>query len=143
MKHKKRGRKSGAELSTLAAVLVEKVVRPPAPVDLHDDDMAAEWDSIVGSLPADWFPRSSWPLLTQYCRQIVRARRVAHLLHVTEHEGDGFDVEQWEKLIKLETTLTKSIASLATKMRLALVSLKRQDRTPVPELRGRMPWESE
>ncbi len=47
----------------------------------------AEWLALVSALPADWFPRETHGLLTDYCRHVVRSRRVALLIGVVE-SGD-------------------------------------------------------
>ena len=79
-----RGRKSSAELSILTMSTVETIMRPDAPYDLTDEQ-ADEWRAVVNRMPADWFPRETHGMLTQYCRHVVAARRVAQL--VAQAEG--------------------------------------------------------
>src|SRR5688572_25884624 len=75
-----RGRKS-AESLAVATITgpVEIVQRPDAPYDLTDEQVD-EWRAVVASLPADWFQRGNHALLSQYCREVVTARRVAQLI---------------------------------------------------------------
>jgi hypothetical protein len=69
---RQRGRKSAASLSVPRGNVVEMVPRPPPPSDLTDEQ-AEEWKAIVGRLPAEWFPRETWPVLVQFCRHTVPA----------------------------------------------------------------------
>jgi hypothetical protein len=75
------GRKSIAALSVQA--VGEALPRPDAPYDLTDEQ-AAEWWAVVNRMPADWFKRETFPLLTQYCRHIIAARRIAKLLEALQ-----------------------------------------------------------
>jgi len=135
----KRGRKSVAELSVAAPL--KAIPRPDAPYDLLDDEQICEWRGIVDALPADWFGRGSWPLLTQYVRCTIRCRRLAQLIHREEHGSEkAVDLDEYLKLLAAEREESRVLASLALKLRLAPVSLKRQDRTEAPHP-GPLPWE--
>ncbi|WP_373503643.1 hypothetical protein [Aestuariivirga sp.] len=138
----KRGRKSAAQLAvTTVADLIERVERPDAPYDLTDLQ-AAEWRAIVARMPADWFTRETWPLLTQYCRHIISAQRIAMLLHAMETDKDeGLDTELWLKMLAAQERETRALASIARQLRLSHVSTMRQDRTAKPATEGPKPWE--
>ena len=82
-----RGRKSSAELSILTMPTLETIMRPDAPYDLTDEQ-ADEWRAVVNRMPADWFPRETHGMLTQYCRHVVAARRVAQLVAQAENAAE-------------------------------------------------------
>jgi hypothetical protein len=115
----KRGRKSASELQS--AVLpgpIEVVPRPDAPYELTDEE-AIEWRAIVNRLPAGWFAREQWPLLVQYCRLIVTARRTAQLIYYQAHGDEPLHHGLFLKLTRAQREESAAIASLATKMRLS------------------------
>jgi len=80
-----RGRRSAAALTVVP--LGEAVPRQRAPAELTRDE-ARVWDGIVSAEPADWFSGSTRPILAQYCRHIIAARRVAGMIE-TLHAGVG------------------------------------------------------
>ena len=128
-----RGRKSGNQLSVVPVT----IERPIAPADLTSDE-AEEWNGITDRLPADWFARETYGLLAQYCRHIVSSRKVASLIQTFE-AGD-FELEQYDRLLKMQERESRAIASLATKMRIS------QQSTYDPKKRkpsgvGKKPWE--
>jgi hypothetical protein len=52
-------------------------------------------------MPADWFPRETHCLLTQYCRHVITARRIAHLL--AEMDADPHqNVRDYDRLLKAQ-----------------------------------------
>lgn len=110
-----RGRKSIASLTV--APPLETVARPDAPYDLTDEQ-SDEWWAVVNRMPADWFPRETHAMLAQYCRHVVRARRIAQLLNAAEG-GKEFDVKEYRDLLRSEEEQSRAIASLATRMRLS------------------------
>src|SRR5215212_4336007 len=77
-----RGRRSAASLTV---VPLGEVPRQRAPSDLTRDE-AAIWNGIVNAEPADWFSGSTRPILAQYCRHVIAARRVAGMIE-TLHAG--------------------------------------------------------
>jgi hypothetical protein len=112
-----RGRKSSAALSIAAPSRLETIERP-APPDELTDEQASEWRAVVERMPADWFPRETWPLLIQYCRHVVTAKRVQQLVENLQAEDD-FDLAAWEKALKIQRQESGIIAALSTKMRLS------------------------
>ena len=114
----KRGRESSAaaELAHFAAPLTA-VARPDAPYDLTDE-AAEEWRAVVNRMPADWFPRETWPLLAQYCRHVVAARRVAKLVEAIEREPQ-FDIVAYDRALKMQEREGRAVSSLATRMRVS------------------------
>ena len=111
-----RGRKSSASLEVVAPDIVVQE-RPDAPYDLTDEQ-AEEWRAVVDRLPADWFPRETWPLLTAYCRHVVCGRHTARLIHKLESQSEGFDVDEYDKLLKIQEREGRAMSSLATRMRI-------------------------
>lgn len=113
-----RGRTSGAsfEVAALAGSTIA-IARPDAPYELTDEQ-ADEWRAVVNRMPADWFPRETWAMLSQYCRHVVNARRVAQLIGQAER-GDSLDVKEYDVLLKMQERESRCIASLATRMRIS------------------------
>src|SRR5215212_9757776 len=103
-----RGPKSAAELA---------IQRPKAPADLTKEQTEV-WREIINEMPADWFGPETAPMLSQYCRHIDAARKVALLIGQAE-KGEQFAVEDYARLLKMQETESRAIASLATKMRLS------------------------
>jgi hypothetical protein len=145
---KQRGRKSASALAvqTITGPL-ETVPRPDAPYDL-DDEEVDEWRAVVERLPAHWFPRETHGLLTQYCRHVVRARRVAQIIREMEKprkskkgEEVEFDLEAYNKALIMQERESRAISHLAVKMRLAQQSTidKESKKGGV----GKRPWEQD
>jgi hypothetical protein len=118
--------------------LITAIQRPEPPAELTEEQ-AHEWRCVVNRLPAEWFPRETHGLLAQYCRHVVAARRVAQL--IAEFEAhEEIDVEQYDRLLKMQEREGRAISSLATRMRISQQStLDREKRKPVKP--QRKPWE--
>ena len=129
----KRGRKSAADLATVANV-VEVVPRPVAPGELTDEQ-ASEWEAVVSRMPADWFPRETHGVLSQYCRHVVAARRVAQMIEKAER----YDIEEYDRLLKMQEREGRAMSSLATRMRLTQQSTFDKERKKGKV--SRKPWE--
>jgi hypothetical protein len=113
-----RGRKSIAELTTLAQSGVVSVVRrPDAPLDLTPDE-AEVWGETVDAMPADWFPRETWPLLRQLCRHTITARRVAQMIDAASSR-DELDVAELRDLMAMQAKETSALKALSASMRLS------------------------
>lgn len=133
-----RGRQSASAISVISGGGIETVRRPEPPSDLTDEQ-TEEWRAVVNRLPADWFPRETLPLLAQYCRHVVSGRRVAQLIERAEAAED-FDVDTYDKLLKMAERESRIMASLATKMRIS-----QQTQYDKSKKRGTIaskPWES-
>lgn len=117
---------------------VETIQRPDAPYDLTDEQ-TDEWWSIVNRMPADWFPRETHGMLSQYCRHIVSARRVAQLI---DHalKSKNFSVDDYNQLLIMQEREGRALSSLATRMRLTQqTTYKKSKQKPIM---GKKPWES-
>ena len=111
-----RGRKSAADMAVAPVADVSATYRPYAPPELTKEQ-AAEWTAIVDRMPADWVPKETHGLLAQSCRHIVAARHVAQLIE--QHEGaDDFDLDHYDKLLKMQEREGRAASSLATRMRI-------------------------
>ena len=113
----KRGRISEASLAIRPVTPVERTQRP-APPDELTDEQAAEWRAVVGRMPADWFARETYPLLVQYCRHVVAARRIHQLIEALQTD-DELDFKAWHDALKMQQRESAILCSLATKMRIS------------------------
>ena len=134
-----RGRKSAASLA-VASRPVEVVQRPDAPYDLTDEQ-SEEWWAVVNRMPADWFPRETHGMLSQYCRHVVAARRVAQLIADREAQVGALDVEEYDRLLKMQEREGRAISSLATRMRISQQATVRAEQARKPS-QVRKPWEA-
>jgi len=83
-------------------------------------EQAREWRKVVGSLPPEWFSGENLALLADYCRHIVFSRRAAQALDEIDR-GQLLDEEDLKRFDRLSTIFerhTRTLASLATRMRL-------------------------
>jgi hypothetical protein len=132
-----RGRKSAAELTVIGASGIETIRRPVPPSELTDEQ-AEEWRAIVDRMAADWFPRETHGMLLAYCRHVVSAKRVAQL--IADHEkSEDFNVNDYDKLLKMQEREGRAISSLATRMRLSQHSS--YDKKKAKPIQGKRPWE--
>ena len=112
---RQRGRKGAAQTEVSGAVAV--IDRPQAPLDLTPDE-TDEWNAVVDAMPADWFPRETWPLLAQYCRHAVTSRRLGQLVDAEMARPD-MDMRTLKDLLTLQRGETSGLKALAASMRLA------------------------
>ncbi len=107
------------------ALREERLARTPRvepPPEMSDEEMEV-WHSVVSVEPADWFSPSTTPLLTQYCRHVVAAKRIAQLVEIVSG-GKEIDSMEYIKLLDAQRKESASIMALATKMRLSQQSTK-------------------
>lgn len=136
-----RGRKSAASLTVASVSPVETIQRPDAPYDLTDEQ-SEEWWAVVNRMPADWFPRETHAMLAQYCRHVVRARRISQLLNAMENatgEDAEFDVKEYRDLLRSEEEQSRAISSLATRMRISQQATF--DKSKKKPSLSAMPWD--
>jgi hypothetical protein len=113
----KRGRASAASLSVIQGGGVQVITRPKPPEELTSEQ-SDEWVAVVNRLPAEWFQRETHGMLAQYCRHVVASRRVAELIATVESSGE-MDIEQYDRLLKMQEREGRALSSLATRMRLS------------------------
>jgi hypothetical protein len=130
---------------SVAAVSLEVIgpggvetIRRPAPPDALSDEEAEEWRAVVNRLPATWFPRETHSMLTQYCRQVVRSNRIAEMIQHCE-QIEPFDEAKYLVLIEAEEKISRSISSLATRMRLTQLATVRHELARKPPA-AKAPW---
>jgi hypothetical protein len=125
-----RGTPTRASLALVTA-RIDAIPRQKAPAELSEEE-AEVWNAIVAAEPADWFSASTRPLLTQYCRHIVAARKTAFLLRALQAEiasacgAPGANAlaemlgaaKALDRLQKMQDRESRAIATLATKMRI-------------------------
>ena len=112
---RQRGKISASALEVPGAVAV--VQRPAAPLDLTPEETDV-WTETVDAMPADWFPRETWPLLRQWCRHTVTARRVSQLIDA-ECAREEVDLGALDKLHKMQAKETAALKAMAASMRLS------------------------
>jgi hypothetical protein len=134
---KQRGRPSAVSLETLTSP-IQVVERPAAPHDLNDEEVEV-WAKVISSQPADWFDPGNLPLLTQYSRHVVQARRLAELVERATSDPD-LSLQSYDRLLIMQDRESKAIANLATKMRISqqATTNHRGNRKPTS---GRKLWE--
>lgn len=133
-----RGRKPASELTVIENGSTEIKPRATPPTRLTQDQQYV-WDAVVNRLPADWFPDETLPMLTQYCRHVASGEKIARMLRSVE-ATDQVDLDDYDKLLKLQEREGRAISSLATRMRLT------QQATYDPKKSkgkaGKRPWEA-
>lgn len=138
MQKAKRGRKSAAALEIPAVSALSVIQRPNCPHDLTDEESEI-WFAVVNRLPADWFPTETHPLLTQYCRTVIQARRIAELIEQATADPE-LSVSAYDRLLKMQARCSSSLAMLATKMRISQQATTNH-RGNKKQVTPRKPWE--
>src|SRR5262245_21682536 len=88
--------------------------RPDPPAELTERQ-AREWREVVARMPVEWFGRETHGLLTQYCRHIALADKLA--AEIEKAEG-----QELLAFARLQQNESAAIANLALKMRLSQLS---------------------
>ena len=138
----KRGPKSAASLEIAgpytAAHKIEIVKRLRPPHELNDEETEV-WAAVTSSEAADWFSPSTAPLLAQYCRHVVQARRVAELIEKATSDPE-LSIQDYDRLLHMQERESRAVASLATKMRISqqATTNHRGNKNPA---QVRKPWE--
>ncbi|SRR6266550_249896 len=118
--------------------------RPDAPYDLTDEE-ADEWRAITASMPGDYFARTHYAPLTQLCRHIVVARRIAQLVDRCV-KNKKFDRFEFKDLLKMQAIESAAIMRLCRTMRLTHQTIYRANATgalrPVASL-SKAPWDKD
>ncbi len=136
----KRGRTSLAAIITKPITdVIDRVERPKAPADLIDEEVEI-WAAVVNRMPADWFGDETLPLLSQYCRHVIQARRIAELIEKATADPK-LHIADYERILRMQARESGAIAQLATKMRISqqATTNHRGNRQTKP---GKKPWEA-
>ena len=93
--------------------------RPPPPKHLSPEE-AAEWQALVGTMPANWFPRECHAALAQLCRHTCRARLLGAKVNAMQSKCFGTEegIRALDKMLAMLERETKQITSLSRSMRL-------------------------
>jgi len=134
-----RGRKSAASLEVISSSGIT-TVRRPDPVSELSDEQAEVWRSVVNRLPADWFPAETHPLLAQYCRHVISARHVAELIAKLERQDGKLDIDEYDRLLKMQEREGRAISSLATRMRISQQSTLDREKIKSGKNLVEKPW---
>jgi hypothetical protein len=113
---KQRGRRSAEALVIAASSPLEITGRVKPPHDLTDEATEV-WVAIVNSHPADHFHPGNSPLLTQYCRHVIEARRVGELIERATADKD-LKAASLARLYRMQQAESLVMTTLATKLRL-------------------------
>lgn len=114
---RQRGRKSAVSQEVATISTVSLIERPEPALDLTPPEEDV-WRSVVGAMPADWFPVETHPLLSQYCRHTVAARKIAMLIDLASAK-DQVDTAELDKLLQMQARETAALKALAASMRLS------------------------
>lgn len=110
------GRKSTAALSVVAGTAIDG--RPKAPSALTDFQKAV-WERTVANEAADTFRTAALQqLLTEYCRHVETADRLAKQVDRATGEGSNLSLQEIDTLLRMRDRETKALADKATKLRL-------------------------
>jgi hypothetical protein len=112
-----RGRQSLKSLELSPANGLETVDRQRPPHELTDEEVEV-WAGVVAAEPATWFSASTAPLLAQYCRHAIQAKRIGLLIEKATSDPD-LKCRDYDRLLVMQARETAAIAMLATKMRIA------------------------
>lgn len=93
---------------------VEVIRRLRIPEGLTDDQRA-EFQRLINEMPAEWFTPGNTAMLTQYCRHVVTARRIAELIEAAISNGE---VDELDKLVRAQVSESRIIHLLMTALRL-------------------------
>ena len=112
-------------------------VRRLRPPDELTAEQSKEFERIVITMPAEWFVPANTSLLTQYCRHVVMARRIAELIEAMI-SGEVQDMKGLAKLQRAQIAESKIIHQLMTAMRMTPQSVS-PSRTVSPKRLQQVP----
>ena len=113
-----RGRKSAAALAVAApAQELQRLPEPPSYLTPEQEDV---WRLVVASRGGDLIAPESFPVLVEYCRQVISANQVAAQLDTFDPEWakDDEGLKRWDKLLAMQDRLAGKVAMIAGKLRL-------------------------
>ena len=141
-----RGRTPASALNVVDSGIVS--VKRPRPPEELTPAQAEEWRAVVERLPADWFPRETHAMLSEYCKHVITARTLGKMIARIEDpafsepvEGESeFNMEAYDDLLKMRERESRTIMALSRSMRMT------QQATYDPKRKkgkaGAKPWES-
>lgn len=91
---------------------------PDAPDDLCDRGVL-EWETIVRSMPKDWFTPPTLSILKIHCENVVECEFIQELINLAKKKAKtDVGYKKYSELLKQKIKFTQLVASSATKMRL-------------------------
>lgn len=112
-----RGRKSAAELAIPKASEIDKMPDPPSNLTDAQSDI---WRLVVASRGGDLIAVESYPVLVEYCRNVVAANEIAALIDKIDVQNisNVVQLKHYDKLLIMQDRASARVAYLATKLRL-------------------------
>ena len=74
--------------------------------------LAEVWRTVVDSMPADHFIPANYHLLTQLCRHVVEARRIAQLIKAYRKKKTDFNIRVYGELLEAQLSESSIIQRL-------------------------------
>lgn len=117
------GRKSTADLATLA---VTEVLKPTPPPHLNSDQRDI-WNKTVEHLPGNFFRPETFDLLAQYCRHVDYANYFARRVEQAIEEASDTDIKAFTRFHKSESD---GATKIAQKLGMTTPNYERQNKKP-------------
>lgn len=136
-----RGPQSKAALSVIGVSGIEVIERPRPPADLTNEQQG-EWQALVNANPADRFPRGQLPMLAAHCRHVVAQRRIGQMIDRLMGGERAFDLDEYDRLLKMQERESRCLASLAVRLGFAY-STAYEKRPEKGAVAARKPWDLE
>lgn len=133
-----KGKRSRASLELVAQVGETQVNARAEPPEYLSDNEASIWRRIVNAVSADWFSPENYDLLVQYCRHVDSSERVRQLIRTFEADEERFNVEDYDRLLKMQEREGRALSSLATRMRISQQGTL--DREKRKKSKPEVPW---
>lgn len=135
-----RGPQSKTALSVIGVAGIEVVERPKPPIELNDEQRS-EWVAIVNAHAADRFTRGQIAMLAAHCRHVVAQRRIGQMVDQLVDGDRPFDMDEYDRLLKMQERESRCLASLAVRLGFAY-STAYEKRPPKGGAAGaKPPWE--
>jgi hypothetical protein len=112
---------------------------PPKGLPKAEKDL---WREIVKSVPAGHFDAGTFPLLEEYCGQILAGRQARKMVAALPKD---VSIDEFDKITRVQDRISGRIAALATKMRLAqqsTVDRRAAARKGAQDTTAETPWQN-
>ena len=114
-----RGRKSSASLALVGSE--GKTSMMIAPPEHLTDDQGIIWRVVMASAISSIIRPEAYPVLEEYCRTSVNAKRIAGLIENLDSEST---IEEFDKLLAMQARTQRVLIALAEKLRLVPSAVK-------------------
>jgi hypothetical protein len=101
-----------------------------------NDEETEVWAAVVSTQEPDWFNPANAPLLAQYCRHVIAAKRIAEMAE--RHSGD---LGAYLELLKAQRAETSAIKAMAAAMRISQQSTRTHRGNARTISQIRVPWQ--